>query len=182
MRYAAGVWPFNANPRRFDFLSHVARTAAARAQSDDGIRQLLEEVVNFLGADRGTLYRVDPATGELWSRWLLGAEGLEIRVAVGKGLAGWVAMTRVPLVINDVLRDDRFDSRWDKKSGYRTENVLAVPMLDAESALTGVIQVLNKPYGFDDRDRELLEGVAAIGSLALAQYGTGKPGSPTPTA
>ena len=79
-----------------------------------------------------------------------------------------VAMAGIPLVINDVLKDDRFDGRWDKKSGYRTETVLAVPLKSPQGKLTGVLQMLNKPGGFDDTDRKMLQGIAHVMALGFA--------------
>lgn len=124
---------------------------------------VMPHVTAALHADRGTLYFIDPNTGELWSRVLTGDATLEIRLRVGQGLAGWVAMSGAPLVINDVLKDDRFDGRWDARSGYRTRNMLAVPVLSTGREVRGVLQVLNRSRGsFDDDDLHFLEAAARV--------------------
>lgn len=152
---------------RFQALVGIAIEARRRGEDQAALENLVHEVTDVLRADRSTLYLVDEHSGELRSRVVEGAPGLDIRIKVGKGLAGWVAMTGIPLRINDVLTDDRFDARWDRKSGYRTQNVLAVPILGEGRAVIGVMQSLNKRGGFQDRDQALLEAVAAITGLAV---------------
>jgi len=147
---------------RLDSLIDIARNARKSGDRDAQLDDLVAKLSEVLRADRSTLYRIDPATGELCSRVTQGDDALEIRLKVGQGLAGWVAMTGIPLRINDVLKDDRFDARWDKASGYRTETVLCAPLLDHAGTLIGVLQVLNKPRGFDDDDLAFVEAVAAI--------------------
>lgn len=71
-----------------------------------------------------------------------GASG--IRVPVGKGIAGTVAASGELENIKDAYEDARFDSTFDKKSGYRTESVLAAPVRDGQGAIVGVLQVINK--------------------------------------
>jgi len=151
--------------RRLDALIDIARSAGKSGHRDAQLDDLVAKLSEVLGADRSTLYLMDPATGELHSRITQGDDALEIRLKVGQGLAGWVAMTGIPLRINDVLKDDRFDARWDKASGYRTEKVLCVPLLDHAGKVIGVLQVLNKRGGFDDEDLVFIEAVAAIFAL-----------------
>lgn len=140
---------------------------ANKPNTEAQLRAILDKTIALLGADRGTLYAVDGERGELHSTILLdGGKTLEIRLKIGKGLAGWVAMAGVPLVINDVLQDDRFDARWDRRSGYRTHTMLAVPLRNPRNKITGVIQLLNKPKGFDDLDQRILESIAAVCAIA----------------
>ncbi len=76
---------------------------------------------------------------------LMVAEGASgIRVPVGKGIAGTVAAKGELENIKDAYDDDRFDSSFDKKSGYRTQSVLAAPVRDGQGNIVGVLQVINK--------------------------------------
>lgn len=76
---------------------------------------------------------------------LMVAEGASgIRVPVGKGIAGTVAQKGELENIQDAYKDDRFDPSFDKKSGYRTESVLAAPVRDGQGQIVGVLQVINK--------------------------------------
>lgn len=171
---------FHPYRRRFQALVDVARQARDRGDAQAGLVALTRGITEVLRADRSTLFLIDELTGELRSRVVEGAPGLDIRVAVGTGLAGWVAMTGIPLRINDVLADDRFDSRWDQKSGYRTQNVVVVPLLGPNGKVIGVIQSLNKRGGFTDEDEDLLTAVAAITALAVEVAWKGRTPSPAP--
>lgn len=134
-----------------------ATELAAKGQ----LEALVHHVSTSLGAERSTLYRM--VDGELRSQVVEGAPDLDIHLAVGQGLAGWTAMAGVPLCINDPLKDDRFDARWDQESGYVTDTVVCMPVLAADgTTVLGVLQSLNKPGGFDDEDLLWLRGIAAL--------------------
>ncbi len=153
--------------RKLDLLTQIARRAGSGPVDDAMRRSQVDDLVALLHADRGTIYLIDEESGDLRADVEVDGQPLHIRLKVGQGLAGWVAMAGIPLVINNVLTDDRFDARWDKKSGYQTETVLAAPMLDDERKVIGVVQALNSTRGeFDDEDRALIEAVASICSLA----------------
>src|SRR3990170_1489368 len=67
-----------------------------------------------LGADRGTVYLVDDLKGELWSK-VAGGDGMkEIRLPIGKGIAGHVAKTGEVINIPDAYADSRFNPDVDK--------------------------------------------------------------------
>ncbi|MCO4746341.1 MAG: GAF domain-containing protein [Proteobacteria bacterium] len=153
--------------RKFEVLARIARTARTAVIADRWMRDIVADSISLLNADRGTLYWLDPENGELWSVIEADNSRFTIRLKVGQGLAGWVAMAGVPLLINDVLMDDRFDARWDKKSGYRTQTVLATPMLDADGQVIGVLQMLNSARGaFDEEDALLITAIAEVCALA----------------
>ncbi len=137
----------------------------ANIQPSSDWAHIVGETVQLIGADRGTLYQVSADGSELSSTVVNGDAQLDISLDVGKGLAGWVAMAGVPLVINDVLKDDRFDARWDRTSGYTTSTVLAVPV-SVDGRILGVLQLLNKEDGFGTTDRLMLEAIAHAVGLA----------------
>lgn len=131
----------------------------------------LEKVVELCAqatdAERCTLYLVDPVRRELRSAI---AQRLEeaIRLPVGRGLAGHVAATGETINVPEAYADARFDATVDMRSGFRTTNMLAVPVW-AGGTIVGVIQVLNKRGGsFERHDQMLLERIAEAVGPALA--------------
>jgi len=66
------------------------------------------------------------------------------RLAWGSGIAGTVAATGEPLVIADAREDGRFDRGLDEKLGFHTRAVCALPILDANGDVVGVLQAINK--------------------------------------
>jgi GAF domain-containing protein len=60
------------------------------------------------------------------------------------GIAGWVLVTRQPLVIEDVTEDPRFAKDVAETTGYVPKGLMAVPLLHEERSL-GVLEVLDRP-------------------------------------
>ena len=87
----------------------------------------------------------------------------EIRFSAKLGIAGEVTRTRQVLVVPEAYDDPRFNRAIDRKTGYRTRNILTVPLIPPDGDVIGVLQLLNKTGGpFDERD-EMMAG--ALGSL-----------------
>jgi Nif-specific regulatory protein len=126
--------------------------AGEQVDLEDLLRGVIDEVVRRLRADRGTLYLLDHARGELVSRVAHLPELAEIRLRVGEGIAGWVAAHGEPVVIPGATHDPRFAGRIDLATGYRTRTLIAVPVNDAHGHRLGVLQVLNRAGGPFDQD------------------------------
>jgi len=85
-----------------------------------------------------------------------------------KGLAGHVLRTQQAEVVNDVQHDPRFWRQIDSESGFRTRNLIAVPLTAGEEQI-GVLEILNKSGGepFTDDERLLLQSVAEEIAFAI---------------
>ncbi|MBU0551695.1 sigma-54-dependent Fis family transcriptional regulator [Myxococcota bacterium] len=145
--------------------------------------RLMDEVTRRLGADRGTLYLVDHARGELVSRVADLPELAEIRLRLGEGIAGWVARTGEAVFVPRGADDARHASRIDSQTGYQTQSLLAVPIRAAGEAILGVLQVLNKPGGFDEADAARLTRLGREIGAALERTSLGaqlRPGHALP--
>lgn len=129
---------------------------------------ILNAAADGIGADRGTLYLVDEMKGELWSRVLQGKDMVEIRLPMGKGIAGSVAQTGETVTILDAYNDPRFNPEIDKKTGYKTHSMLCMPMRTKEEKIIGVFQLLNKKEGEFDKDDEIfIDALSAHASVAI---------------
>ncbi len=129
---------------------------------------IMEKVTELMEADRSTLYLLSEDGRELWSKVTQGGEVVEIRLAVGQGIAGWVAETRQVVNLPDAYADSRFSRAVDLKSGYRTRSILCVPMRSGVGGLFGVLQVLNKRDGeFTSADEDLLLALASQAAIAI---------------
>lgn len=139
------------------------------------LEQILEaftlKIGQILQAERTTIFMVDHDKQELWSKIAQGdgERSLEIRLPMGKGISGYVASTSTPLNIPDAYADDRFDPTHDQKTGFRTRNILCMPVHSKKSDSTvAVVQVLNKLIGepFTDQDeRSFKEFAASLGVI-----------------
>ena len=129
---------------------------------------IMDTVTEILDADRSTLFLHDRRTGELWSNVAQGLESKEIRIPSDVGIAGSVFTTGVTMNIPDVYKDDRFNPEIDRKTGYRTRNMLCMRVQTKEGVGVGVIQVLNKREGpFDETDEKRIAAFTAQAAIAL---------------
>jgi len=125
-----------------------------------------------------TIYVADKPRSELYSLYLAGSQLKEIRLPINnRSIAGFVANTGRGVSIADVYDKEElkkidkalfFDEAWDRQSGYRTAQVLALPVMH-ENTLMGVIQIVNRKGGgrFTDDERALLEEIAEVLGIAL---------------
>jgi HD-GYP domain-containing protein (c-di-GMP phosphodiesterase class II) len=150
--------------RKLQGILDVAKAMAAERDLDALLGLILREAAGVVEADRCTLFLVDRERGELWSKIAHGSG--EIRIPLHAGLAGAVASSGQPLRIEDAYSDPRFNREVDQQSGYRTREVLCVPMRSTRGEVVGVIQALNRRDGaFGEEDQELL---VALGGQAAA--------------
>lgn len=136
---------------------------------DELLGLILKVAAEGVGADRGTVFLLTEDGRELWSRVLQGDGSLEIRLPVGKGIAGAVARTGEAVRIADAYEDTRFDRSWDERSGYRTRQMLCAPIRRRDGAVVGVFQLLNKQAGgaFSKEDEAYLAAISVDAALAV---------------
>jgi len=137
----------------FDYLSRIAK--------ERNIDTILELIADFgrdvVTADRCTVWLIDDRKDILWTRVAHGVDRIEI--PRDKGIAGVVAESGEPLIINDPYSDPRFDKEVDKKTGYTTYGIIALPIRDSKGKMIGVVQVLNSRTPikkFTQKDQEHL--------------------------
>jgi|TARA_B100000959_G_C14996785_1_gene630659 phosphoserine phosphatase len=91
-----------------------------------------------------------------------------ITVKTGEGLVGECLATNKVINVRDCYTDPRFNPDVDKRTGYKTESILSIPLIGFEQNLVGVLQMLNKSGGpFDDIDELLALSLAAQSAVAL---------------
>ncbi|WP_162909241.1 SpoIIE family protein phosphatase [Aggregatilinea lenta] len=148
----------------------ISEVMTSRINLDELLNLILNKLVTTINAERGTLFLIDEARKELWSRVLLDDLGplSEIRMKIGEGIAGQVAATGHVLNIPDAYADPRFNTAVDQASGFRTRSILAAPLVNPQQTIIGVVQVLNKRDGvFTARDERLLAALASQAAISI---------------
>lgn len=154
--------------RMVQAMKEIGAAMATTIDFDRLLVLIMDKVTALMDAERSTLFVTDRERGEIWSKVLQGTEIKEIRLPLGKGIAGWVAQNGETVNIRDAYRDDRFDQNTDRTTGYQTKTLLCMPIRDKAQQISGVIQVLNRRVGpFEKGDEELLAALASQASLAL---------------
>jgi signal transduction histidine kinase len=155
--------------RKLRLVREIGQALAHVMDLDRLLSLIMDKITELMTADRSTLFVLSDDGKELWSRVIQGGSVLNIRLAVGEGIAGWVASSGETVNIPDAYSDTRFQPAVDLRSGYRTRSILCMPMLTGQGQLVGVIQVLNKEGGpFTGEDEQLLEALAAQCAISIA--------------
>lgn len=153
---------------RLSLLIEASKIVNSTIDIDKLLVLILNAASNSIQAERGTLYLLDKERNELWAKAAQGKDVAEIRLPIGKGLAGYVARTGETVNIPDAYTDPRFNPEIDKKSGFHTRNVLCMPMKNKEAEIVGVFQFLNKRSGaFTDDDASFIDALSVHAAIAL---------------
>lgn len=145
----------------------VSRALGAERDLDRLLALIVASTTDLVDAERTSLFVVDRERGELWTRVAEGSA--EIRLPVGRGIAGSVAADGVLVNIPSAYEDPRFDPGHDQRTGFRTRSILCLPMINHDGVVVGVIQTLNKrgADAFGPRDEQVLAALAAQAGVAL---------------
>ena len=149
-------------------LVKIGQAVAAEKNINLLIKTIAEETRTALNADRCTVYLYDKDSNELYSKVATGLDIKELRIPADKGLAGHVMQTGETINIKDAYGDKRFNAEIDKTTGYRTKNMLCMPIKNFNQEIIGVFQVLNKfDEYFTPDDEDLLVAIASSAGISL---------------
>ncbi|MFN9023171.1 MAG: PP2C family protein-serine/threonine phosphatase [Phycisphaerales bacterium] len=166
----------NVDPAQLARLLSVGERLAASNDLDEVLALVIDAMRDVLRADRASVFQFDPQAQELFISQAHGVGA--IRFPITKGIAGESARLGRILNIPDCYADSRFNPEIDRKTGYKTRNMLTIPLLSPEAgtggagaSLEGVAQVLNKDpargSAFDATDEALARYLASQAAIAL---------------
>src|SRR6266851_1405809 len=147
-------------------------TISQQMNSERDLSALLDlvarEATRLLDAERASIFLLDKEAMELWSKVALGSDEI-IRFDARKGIAGAAALTGKIVNVSDPYNDSRFNPAIDAQTGYRTRNLLAMPLQNLiDGEVVGAFEVLNKKSGsFNAEDEEVLKSLAAQAAIAI---------------
>lgn len=162
--------PIHTDPHR----EHLLKTIfdyAAKVAGEREFNRLLDLIADMgkelIRCDRCTIWLLDRARNELWSKV---AHGLgSVRIPAQTGIVGAAVTGGEPIIINDPYCDLRFNDSIDKKTGYTTRSILTIPMLGLDGQVMGAFQAVNKESGegFGEEDTRHLMLAASFGAKIL---------------
>jgi GAF domain-containing protein len=152
-----------------------AAVAAGALGSEESYRELLQSIVEvaraIFGARASSAFLHDEESDELVFEAVAGEGADELvgqRFPSSTGIAGWVLVTRQPLVVDELDKDPRFAREAAESTGFVPKGLMAVPLLHEDRAL-GVLEVLDRPQqaAFSLAEMELLGLFANEAAIAL---------------
>ena len=152
-----------------------AAVAAGALGSEESYRELLQSIVEvaraIFGAKASSIFLHDEASDELVFEAVAGEGADELvgrRFPSSTGVAGWVLVTRQPLVIEDLEQDPRHAREAAESTGFVPKGLMAVPLLHEDRSL-GVLEVLDRPQqaAFSLQEMDLLGLFANEAAIAL---------------
>lgn len=149
-------------------ITEIGSALGTALKLDELLAVVMDKVTGLMDAERSTLFLVDEASGELWSKVTQGVKNTEIRLRIGQGVAGWVAQNGKSINIHDAYDDPRFNPEVDAKTGFQTRSILCQPIRNQDGQILGVLQVLNRRSGhFTAEDENLLTALSAQIAIAI---------------
>jgi type II secretory ATPase GspE/PulE/Tfp pilus assembly ATPase PilB-like protein len=137
-----------------------------------------DEMLALFDADRLTLYAIDAETKEIYSKFLDLDTVREIRIPISpNSLTGFCVLNRQIVNIEDAYDTAElaristalhFDSSFDKRTGFRTTQVLVVPIVHENRTVVGALQMLNKRHALRFTKEDESNVVRIAKTLAIA--------------
>lgn len=158
------------NPRKsLQILLEACLLLSSKLDLPELLKAILSLASRIVEAEAASLLLLDPAAQELYFDVALGLdpEVSKIRLKIGQGIAGTVALEGKPVIIADARRDPRWNPAVDRRSGFVTRSILAAPMT-IKGRLIGVVEAINRLGGpFSDADRRIFEAFCSQAAVAI---------------
>ena len=138
-------------------LQNVTNKIHATSNIDEIMLEVSSDICTLFNADRLTIYTIGEDKQSIVSKVKTGLNSFkDLRLPIAEqSVAGYVAFAKKMVNIRDIYDEVelkainpnlRFLQEVDKRTGYRTKQVLVAPVVDGEE-LIGVIQIINNKAG-----------------------------------
>ncbi|TAL28267.1 MAG: diguanylate cyclase [Nitrospirae bacterium] len=157
--------------KEIEFFEEVAKILTSSMELNEILVAIMKKTKEMTKAETWSVLLVDEETGELVFEATDSKKKSQMekyRLKLGEGIAGWVAQEGVPVIVPDVSKDERFSSRVDKQTHFKTKSLMCVP-IKSKGRVIGVLEVVNKVTGgqFTNEDLSLLMRLIDQASLAI---------------
>ncbi|MFY9255540.1 MAG: sigma-54-dependent Fis family transcriptional regulator [Fuerstiella sp.] len=147
----------------------IASRMSAAEETAPLLDLIAKEAARLLDCDRSSIFLWDKDRKELEARPALGVASGSLRIPDKGGIVGETLKTGSAIVVDDAYEDPRFNQEIDQKSGYRTRNLVCVPLRDADGEIVGAFEGINRNGGrsFNDDDVECLAQLGTQAAVAV---------------
>jgi transcriptional regulator with GAF, ATPase, and Fis domain len=146
----------------------LAQRFARETETLPLLEMIADEATRLLKCDRASIFLWDREHRQLVACPALGVEDRTLRLPDNKGIVGEVVQSGATIRVDDAYADPRFDQGVDKRSGYKTNNLLCMPLVDGDGQRVGAFELINKHYGeFTPADEESLADLGVQVAIAV---------------
>jgi hypothetical protein len=134
---------------------------------EDSTTCLIRNACEILDCERTTLFVHDKTSDMLIVHSAEGLKKTELKVPKDKGIVGLAFMNGEKVLVHDAYQDNRFNKEVDRLTGFRTRNILCLPLKDQEGVIFGAIQSINKKGSTFNKDDEELMNIFSYQASAI---------------
>ena len=154
-------------------LAATAGAIAAPVTHSRLLELIVQTSMHVTSAEQGTLFLIDEDARELLFAVTVGPHSAPVqnlRVPLGHGIAGLVAITGEPMIVSEANRDPRQASDIARATGYTPKTILCVPLIDGDRII-GALEMMDKrdAQSFAPSDMEALGLFAGQAAVAIEQ-------------
>jgi len=154
-----------------DRLKEISTWVSSVQDLDRLLELIIETATRMMDAKASSLLLVDPKTRKLYFKVATGEKKIDVKkfqIEIGQGIAGVVAQTGEPLLIQNVAKDPRWYKQISESIGFKTKSIACVPM-KVKGDIIGVVEIIDKADGgtIQNEDLKLLSVFADLAALAI---------------
>lgn len=156
--------------REIQAASRITRALFEHLALDELVVKALQVAIEAVHAECGSILLADHPSKQLIFHHSIGTSSVPSGTAIpwDQGLAGTVFQSGNPIVIADAQKDPRHLKSIDRLTGYRTRDLITLPLKRWDGDPIGVLQVMNKREGLlDGEDLAILTIVSAITASSI---------------
>ena len=160
----------NQKLQQYEHLISISRDLASTLDLESLLQKIVNTAAELCDSEEASILLYDENNQKLFFQTATNKEkqpGLMGIVVPTNSIAGWVALNRQPVIVNNVHQDKRFFNKVEKDLEFPTHSILAIPLI-AKEKLIGVLEVLNKKSGiYNLEDQEILMNLGAQAAIAI---------------
>jgi signal transduction histidine kinase len=158
--------------RELEAARRISETLFQHSSVDELIEKALRSATEEVDAETGSVLLANPETKELVFRYCIGANPVPNGTAIpwDQGIAGGVFKSGKPAIISDVKQSAQHFKGVDEATGFKTRDMITLPLKRWEGEPIGVMNVLNKRHGvLNEDDLALLTIISAFAAVSIQQ-------------
>ena len=113
-------------------LFNIGQVITSEMNFDALFDVIADQTNNILDSQRCSVFLVDETGTYLTTFASTDIKRNEIRIPCSQGVAGWVFCKQLPLIVEDAYSDSRFFAGIDRLTGFKTTNILCLPLINSK--------------------------------------------------